>query len=474
MSAVIVEAPPESKIGFQCYGGARDAWRYRGEFILAGPYETGKTRALLEKLNVLHAKYPGSRGLMVRKTYTSLINSAVVTYEQKVLPYPPGHPRCTVEKFGKSKPEWYDYPNGARLVLGGMDNPDKFLSAEFDWIYVNQAEELTLDDWEKLTGRATGRAGNAPYSQVMGDCNPGGPHHWILGRRDRGALRLFKSRHEDNPTLFDPVTGQITERGKKTLADLDNLTGVRYKRGRLGLWAGAEGMVYEDWDDAIHLIPRFEIPGTWRRFRVIDFGFRNPFVCAWWAADEDDRLYRYREIYMTGRTVREHAEHINAYSAGERYVATIADHDASDRATLAENGISTIAANKDVLLGIEKVQQRLKVQADGRPRLFYLRDSLVEVDTSLQERFKPICTEQEFPGYVYPDRREGKTDDEHPVKVDDHGMDMTRYMVAHLDLSDGPVVRRVAAVGMYPTQERLNAPRRGGRSRRSTGKARPD
>jgi len=148
--------------GFKAYGAARDFWSYRGpEVILAGPYETGKTLASLQKLNALLAKYSGCRALMVRKTYASLISSAVVTYENKVLPFPPGHSRCPIAKLGKSHPEWYDYPNSSRMVLGGMDKPDKFLSAEFDFIYINQAEELNLDDYEKLTGRATGRAGNA-------------------------------------------------------------------------------------------------------------------------------------------------------------------------------------------------------------------------------------------------------------------------------------------------------------------------
>jgi phage terminase large subunit len=136
---------------------------------------------------------------------------------------------------------------------------------------------------------------------------------------------------------------------------------------------------------------------------------------------------------MTGRTVRAHAEQINELSEGETYEATISDHDASDRATLAEDGISTVAADKDILQGIEKVQQRLKVKENGKPSIFFLRDSLVEVDESLKARYKPTCTEEEFPGYVFPERKEGKSDDEKPVKVDDHGMDEVRYLVSYVD-----------------------------------------
>ena len=160
------------------YGAARDFIFYKGhEAILSGPFETGKTLAALTKLHLLMIKYPGARGLMVRRTYKSLITSAVETYEKKVLPYPPGHPKCPIRAFGAVMPQWYGYPNGSRIIIGGLDNPDKFLSAEFDFIYVNQAEEIPLSTWETLSARATGRAENAPYDQIFGDCNPSTPYH---------------------------------------------------------------------------------------------------------------------------------------------------------------------------------------------------------------------------------------------------------------------------------------------------------
>lgn len=428
---VIIQTTSDSNIGYMGYGAAREFWRSKdAEIILSGPYETGKTIAALNKLHALLCKYAGAQALMVRKTYKSLIASVVVSYEKKILPFPPGHPKCLIAKYGGEHPEWYDYPNGSRLYLGGMDKPDKFLSAEFDFIYVNQAEELRLDDWEKLSGRATGRAGNTPYPQIMADCNPGAPHHWI---KQRPQIRLLKSKHRDNPTLYHPETGEITEQGKRTMAKLNALTGVRLKRGRDGLWVGAEGQVYEEWDEDIHVIDPFKIPPTWTRYRAIDFGYRNPFVCGWWATDEDGRLYLYRQLYMTGRTVKVHAEQINRLSASEKHAATIADHDAGDRATLEENGISTIAAKKDISVGIEKVQERLKVQGDGRPRLFIFRDSLVEEDMFLKENYKPTCAEQEFSNYVYPEPKDKKPEKEAPIDADNHGMDMIRYMVMYLD-----------------------------------------
>jgi phage terminase large subunit len=338
-------------------------------------------------------------------------------------------PKSPVRPFGGAHPEWYDYPNRSRVFVVGMDNSDKILSSERDVIYVNQAEELTLDDWEKLSTRCTGRAGNMPYAQMIGDCNPGAPSHWILQRRDAGALAFLESRHEDNPTLFEPTTGQITELGTRTMAVLNALTGVRKARLRQGKWVQAEGAIYEGWDRALHLIDRFEIPADWQRFRAVDFGYTAAFVCQWWAVDGDGRMYLYRELYMTHHTVKVHAGAIKELSEGERIQTTVCDHDAEDMATLRENGIATRPAEKAVSVGIQRVQERLKKAGDGKPRLFILRDSLVAVDEALRELKKPICTEQEIEGYVWAN----KATKEEPVKVDDHGCDAMRYAVMYLD-----------------------------------------
>jgi PBSX family phage terminase large subunit len=421
----IVEATPDSKIGYQPFGAAADLWMCKAqEVIIAGPAETGKTRAALEKLDALMWKYPGAQSVILRKTYKSTVGSCIQTYENKVLTKD-----TPVLPYGGSKPEFYDYPNGSRIWVGGMDNPDKVLSSERDIIYVNQAEEFTLDEWETLTTRATGRAGNMPWSQVMGDCNPAHPKHWIKTRARDHVLTFLHSHHEDNPVLFDPDTGDITDQGQRTMAVLDALTGTRKERLRYGRWVQAEGVVYPQFDERVHIVDRFDIPDDWRRFRVIDFGLVHPFVCGWWAVDEDGRMYLYRELYMTGRTVATHAGDINRLSEGERIEATICDHDAEDRATLAENGVPNQPAKKDVLQGIGKVQDRLLKQADGRSRLYFLRDSLVEVDQTLRQQRSPIQTVDEFGGYIWNDR----TLKEQPVKAEDDGMDMVRYGVMHLD-----------------------------------------
>jgi len=68
-------------------GAALQLWEGRwDEVLLSGPAGTGKSRACLEKGYAIAWLYPGSRGLIVRKTRRSITQSTMVTFAEKVLP----------------------------------------------------------------------------------------------------------------------------------------------------------------------------------------------------------------------------------------------------------------------------------------------------------------------------------------------------------------------------------------------------
>jgi phage terminase large subunit len=364
-----------------------------------------------------------------------------------------------VDYYGGSdeKPPQYRYYNGpngsvgATIVIGGIDKPSKIMSSEYDVIYIQEAVELTEDDWQALTTRL--RNWKLSFQQILADTNPDRPTHWLRVRCGDGRTKMLESRHEDNPELFDE-NGEITEHGADYMSKLDNLTGVRYLRLRKGLWVAAEGIIYEEYDPAVNFVDRFEIPDEWTRWWAVDFGFVHPFVLQRWAEDGEGRLYLYAEQYQTRKLVEDHARDTLSQvcpspdskdTPGAHGMwrepkprAIVCDHQASDRATLERYlGLSTIAANKAVSAGIQAVQGRLRVASDGKPRLFVLRDSVHQVDASLQERNLPVCTADEFPSYVWADK---KTKEE-PVKELDDGMDAMRYVVAQRDLEGRPRIR---------------------------------
>jgi len=72
---------------YRPYGNARELFRRRdAEIILDGPAGTGKSRAVLEKVNAVLARYGGARAVMVRKYKSTLTQTARVTFERLVLP----------------------------------------------------------------------------------------------------------------------------------------------------------------------------------------------------------------------------------------------------------------------------------------------------------------------------------------------------------------------------------------------------
>jgi phage terminase large subunit len=259
-------------------------------------------------------------------------------------------------------------------------------------------------------------------------------------RADRGDLVLLESRHEDNPVLFDPATGGMTTKGAAYLATLDRLTGVRKARLRNGLWVAAEGLIYEDFDPAHHLLDTFKVPQAWRRVWSVDFGFTNPFVLQIWAVDPDGRMFLIHELYRTQRLVEDHAR--DALELMTQYEepkpeAVVCDHDAEDRATLERHlGFKTQPAYKGVTSGIQAVQARTKPASDGIARVFIVRDARHDTDRELVKAKKPTCTADEVPGYVWAKPAETNARNapkEQPVKKDDHGCDAARYAVAYVD-----------------------------------------
>ena len=246
-----------------------------------------------------------------------MTQAALVTFEKKVLPEPSG------VRFWTEDQE-YRYPNGAVIALAGLDDPEKIKSTEFDVIYVQEATELDQLDWELLVSRL--RNGVLSYQQLIADCNPADPYHWLKQRCDRGECLLLDTRHEDNPLLFDHQRAEWTEFGSTYLKKLDTLSGYLHKRLRLGLWVAADGMFFTEWEPDVHVVDPFEIPEEWPRWIGVDYGFAAPWCCLWLTRNPDTReMYVYRERYATGLRDEEQADIIAEESEGERIVTRVLD-----------------------------------------------------------------------------------------------------------------------------------------------------
>jgi len=366
MTYKIIQGSPGEAL-YTPYGICYDFFRCRDpEVIIAGPAETGKTLVSLWKLHLAACKYPGANIVISRLKLTDIYPTVLQTWKNKVIKDAP-----VVPYGGENKPQWYDYPNGSRVWMLGLLSPQddkeissKVLSGEFDLFYVNQAEGIPLSIWETLTTRTTGRAGGMPYSQVLGDCNPAAPTHWIMSRSRSGHLTRFDSTHTDNPTLWDESTQAWTDQGEQTRLRLSRLTGSRLQRLFYGKWIAPEGAIYGAFDEVKHKIETVDLPRVWPRIVGVDP--KGAYTAAVWLAFDPKTsvLHVYREYYRPfGETTRQHGANILSATGGEYVIAWVVGQPAErqERVDLSSAGIPAIAPPiKEVWSGIDKVNELIR------------------------------------------------------------------------------------------------------------------
>jgi phage terminase large subunit len=412
MSYTLEFDPTATVTDFTPYGGNADLmYSHDPEVLVEGPAETGKTLAACWKSHLIASKYPGAQGAILRKTQASIYGSVLQTFQRVIAGAP-------VKPYGGEKPEKYIYPNGSTVWIGGMDNRDRVLSSERDFIQTCQTEEFTVDDWEYLTTRTTGRGAVIPHPQLYGDCNPGGSLHWIKARNKAGHLQLIRTTHQDNPSLFNR-DGSPTPQGLRTIARLSALTGVRRKRLYEGIWATAEGAVYDSFDAAIHVKVRpasdFK---TW--YLAEDEGYTNPAVILLVGEDSDGRLHIAQEFYERGKLQSVVVGQARVWTLEKGVSMAAVDEAAAGLiADLLNAGVPAVPSKGRVLDGIQIIQDRLRIQDDGLPRL--------TIDPSC------VNTINEFESYVWKIAGTTGVIKDEPQKENDHAMDAIRYLCHKLD-----------------------------------------
>ena len=309
----------------------------------------------------------------------------------------------------------------------GSDKENSYKAMQGMTAYGWYANEVTVHHQnvvQEVFQRCSGEG-----SRIFWDCNPDHPYHPVkidyidkTGLCDeRGNLSIMAHHFklEDNEFL----TPEYIENVKRTTPK-----GMWYDRRIKGLWVAAEGIIYEGFDRKVHTCPPFKIPDDWQRVRGIDFGTVHPFVMLWGAIDPDGRLYIYREYYKTNTLIKSHAERIKNLSHGENFIWTISDHDAQERLEYESHDIPTKPANKAVKIGLDLVAQRMVDRIDNRPRVMIFDN----------------CTEliRQVGIYRWLPYEEGKPYREEPLKVDDDGPDVLRYMIMELDYSTVPIIKK--------------------------------
>jgi phage terminase large subunit len=110
------------------------------------------------------------------------------------------------ENHNKSNSEYI--LNGNLVEFISMDQPQKIRGRKRDLAFLNEANELTFEDWQQIVFRTNGR--------IILDYNPSDTFHWIYDRvipRDDAAF--YQTTYRDNPFLDQTIIDEI-ERLKET------------------------------------------------------------------------------------------------------------------------------------------------------------------------------------------------------------------------------------------------------------------
>lgn len=374
---------------------------------------THNSRLAAEKVHAFLKKYPYSTGLIIRKVRVSLTNSVMAILKTLVIQDDPD----VTFHAGTSQ---YRYSNGSTLIFAGLEDHHQRMRLRsigmrggVDICWMEEATEFIEEDFNAVLTRMRGTA--APWIQVILSTNPDSPTHWIYQRIIMGKEgSVYYSKAEDN--TYNPEGYTET---------LSNTTGIDRARMFEGKWVQASGSIYTDFSPGIHMpgyLVKSTIPSHWRFIAGVDWGFRNPGVFQVWALDSDDRAYLVHEVYRTEKTMEWWIS--QALELHHKYNTEVWYCDPAEPAfidQLLNAGIPAQPAFNDVLPGIALVKDRLKVQADGRPRLFICRDALEIRDPELEKEKsrRPCGLAEELPGYIYkPSTKGGIT--EVPLKENDH------------------------------------------------------
>ena len=302
------------------------------EFIRSPAFETlfggaaggGKSYAQLIDALIFALRYPGSRQLVLRRTFPELKRSLI---QVSLSLYP-----TAVAVYGETSHKW-KFVNGSAIEFGSCDSENdvtKYQSAEYDVIRFDELTHFTKFQFTYLLSRVRGV--NGYPKQVKSSTNPGGVGHgWVKERyidnRIPGEVqdgRLFlPAKVQDNAFLMKKDPDYL-----KRLQMLDE----RSRKALLyGEWDLFEGQYFGEFSKDLHVCPPPDpIPAWWKRYLAIDYGL-DMLAALWIALEPNGTAWVYREVYRSGMILSEAAEAMVQAEGGEHIDQRLAPPDLFSR-----------------------------------------------------------------------------------------------------------------------------------------------
>lgn len=238
-----------------------------------GGTRSGKTYSLLQLLIVKAFENKGKVFTIVRKSLPSLKMTAYRDFFEIL---------NNLDLYSETDHNKSDYTynlNGNLFEFVSLDQPQKKRGARRDFLFCNEANELTWEDFFQLLVRTT--------DKIWLDYNPSDSFHWIYDKLlIRDDVSYIQTTYKDNPFLEQTIVDEI-ERLQGTDDDYWRIYGL----GERGL-SRATVFQFEMADDPKGKLVSFGL----------DFGFTNDPTSLVQVYKDGNDLYIHEMMYHTQLT----------------------------------------------------------------------------------------------------------------------------------------------------------------------------
>jgi len=233
--------------------------------------------ALVQLFSLIMVKEKDCQLTIARKTFPALRATAMKDFFN------------WLKYIGIYRDEWHNKsehtflypPSGSEVDFISVDEPIKVRSRRRNYLFINEANELTRDDYMQLAMRTD--------KQIYMDYNPSHQSHWIYDYlQTRKDCVVIHSTYKDNPFLSPEIVKEI-----ESWKDKDQNYWRIYGLGLKGI---SESLIYTHWQFCDMLPENAD-----RIIYGLDFGFNNPTALVKIAVK--DREYYWDELlYERGLT----------------------------------------------------------------------------------------------------------------------------------------------------------------------------
>jgi phage terminase large subunit len=255
-----------------------------------GGTRSGKTYSILKVLveYCWRNKNAGQVITICRKTFPSLRASSMRDFFEIV----ESQDWYNVAHHNKSEGTYKLFGNLVEFI--SVDQPQKVRGRKRDVLYINEANEISLEDWRQLILRTKER--------IIIDFNPSDEFHWIYDQViTRPDADFFQTTYLDNPFLDQNTIDEI-----ERLKDVDENFWRVYGLGERGTSKATIFTHYKEVD---------QIPEGFKLYNIgLDFGYTNDPTSIVEIYHDGEGYLMNEVVYSTGMSNQEIAKVLRDYN----------------------------------------------------------------------------------------------------------------------------------------------------------------